>query len=123
MMGTWKVRCLDLKRKLNKKIEDLEVDYDELNDKYDGAVGELDDLKNCIIQEHINDFEKRLRQAAFFHQEVDAADSKFDVNKDVVDGKLIQEDESSPDEEAEKESAEEEKKVDGVAEVAHDSAE
>jgi len=45
------------------------------------------------------------------------------VNKDVVDGKLIKEDESSPDEEAEKESAEEEKEVDDVAEVAHDSAE
>jgi len=123
MLGTWKVRCLDSERKLNKKIEDLEADYDELKDKYDGAVGELDDLKNCIIQEHINDFEKGLRQAAFFHQEVDATDSKFDVNKDVVDGKLIQEDESSLDDEAEKESAEEEKKVDDAAEVAHDSAE
>jgi len=96
---------------LNKKIEELEEDYDELKDKYDGAIGELDDLKNCIIQEHINDFEKGLRQAAFFHQEVDIADSKFDVNKDVVDGKLVKEDESSPDEEAEKEEAEEEKEV------------
>ena len=59
----------------------------------------------------------------FFHQEVDAANSKFDVKKDIVDGKLIQEDESSLDKEAEKESAEEEKKVDDAAEVAHDSAE
>ena len=48
-MGTWKVQCLDSERKLNKKIEDLEADYDELKDKYDGVVGELDDLKNCII--------------------------------------------------------------------------
>jgi len=38
--------------------------------------------------QHINGFEKGLRQATFFHQEVDAADSKFDVNKDVVDGSL-----------------------------------
>ena len=113
---------MDSERKLNKKIEDLEADYDELKDKYDGVVGELDELKNCIIQEHINDFEKGLRQATFFHQEVDATDSKFDVNKDVIDGKLIKEDESSPDEEAEKESAEEEKEVDDAAEVAHDSA-
>jgi len=80
---------LDSERKLNKNIEDLEADYDELKDKYDGVVGELDDLKNCIIQEHINDFEKGLRQAAFFHQEVDAANSKFDVSKDVVERKLI----------------------------------
>ena len=58
---------MDSERKLNKKIEDLEANYDELKDKYDGVVGELDDLKNCIIQEHINGFEKGLRQAAFFH--------------------------------------------------------
>ena len=45
------------------------------------------------------------------------------MNKNVVDGKLIQEDESSPDEEAEKEPAEEEKKVDDAVKVAHDSAE
>jgi len=102
---------------LNKKIEDLEADYDELKEKYDGVVGELDDLKGCIIQEHINDFQKGLRQAAFFHQDIDAADSKFDVNKDVVDGKLINEDESSPDEEA----AKEEKEAEDAVEGAHDA--
>ena len=58
-----------------------------------------------------------MQEATFFHQEVDAADSKFDVNKDVVIGKLIKEDESSPDEEVEKELAEEEKEVDDAAEV------
>jgi len=93
---------------LKKKIEDLEADYDKLKEKYDGAVGELDDLKNCIIQEPIHDFQKGLRQAAFFHQDVDAADPKFDVNKEVVDEKLMKEDESIPDEEA----AEEEKEGD-----------
>jgi len=108
---------------LNKKIEELEADYDELKEKYDGVVGELDDLKNCIIQEHINGFENGLRRAAFFHQDVDAADSKFDVNKDVIDGKLVKEDESSPEEEVEKEAAEEEKKADDAAEVAHDATE
>jgi len=39
----------------------LEADYDELKEKYNGDVGELDDLKNCIIQEHINGFAKGLR--------------------------------------------------------------
>ena len=108
---------------MNRKIEDLEADYDELKDKYDGVVGELDDLKNCIIQEYINDFEKGLQQTTFFHQDVDVADPKFDVNKDVVDGKLIKEDVTTSDEEAEKEAAEEEKEADDVVEVAHDSAE
>ncbi|QCD96758.1 hypothetical protein DEO72_LG6g1467 [Vigna unguiculata] len=108
---TWRVRCLDSEEKLNKRIGELEEDYDDLNDKYDGAVGELDDLKNSMIQEHINDFEKGLRQAAFFHQDVDVTDSRFDVNKDVVDGKLVQEDEDSGNEEAQEKVAEEEKKA------------
>ena len=63
-------------------------------------MGELDDLKNNIIQEHINGFEKGLRQAAFFHREVDVTDVKFDVNKDVVDGRLVNEDDGSAGEEA-----------------------
>jgi len=90
---SWKVRCLDSEEKLNKRIGELEEDYEDLKDKYDGAVGELDDLKNSVIQEHINGFEKGLRQAAFFYKDVDALDSRFDVNKDVVGGKLVGEDE------------------------------
>ena len=110
-LATWRVRCLDFEEKLNKRIGELEEDYDDLKDKYDGAVGELDDLKNIIIQEHINGFEKGLRQAAFFHQDVDVTDSRFDVNKDVIDGKLVQEDDDSGNEEAQEKVAEEEKKA------------
>ena len=53
---------------------------------------------------------------------MDVTDSKFDVNKDVVDGKLVKEDKGD-DEEVEEKAAEEERKVDDAAEVAHDSAE
>ena len=60
-LATWKVCCLDSEEKLNKRIGELEEDYEDLKDKYDGAVGELDDLKNSVIQEHINAFEKGLR--------------------------------------------------------------
>jgi len=116
---TWRVRCLDSEERLNKKIWEWEEDYEELKEKYDGAVGELDDLKNSIIQEHINSFEKGLRQAAFFHQDVDITDSKYDVNKDVVDDKLVQEDESSADDEA----AEEEKRAGDAEKVAPVAAE
>jgi len=122
-LATWRVRCLDSEEKLHKRIGELEEDYEDLKDKYDGAVGELDYLKNRIIQEHINGFEKGLRQTAFFHQDVDVMDSKFDVNKDVVGGKLVKEDGGSVDEEVEEKAAEEERKVDDAAEVAHDSAE
>jgi len=85
----WRVRCLDSEERLNKKIGEWEEDYEELKEKYDDVVGELDDLKNSNIQEHINNIEKGLRQAAFFHQDVDITNSKFNVNKDVVDGKLV----------------------------------
>ena len=118
---------MDSEEKLNKRIRELEEDYDELKDKYDGVVGELDDLKNCIIQEHINGFEKGLRQAAFFHEEVDITDAKFDVNKDVIDGRLVKEDESNVGEEAEEkaeEKADEELKEAGdTEEVAPNAAE
>ena len=110
---------MDSEERLNKKIWEWEEDYEELKEKYDGAVGELDDLKNSIIQEHINSFEKGLRQAAFFHQDVDITDSKYDVNKDVVDDKLVQEDESSADDEA----AEEEKRAGDAEKVAPVAAE
>jgi len=117
-LATWRVRYLNSKGKLNKRIGELEEDYDELKDKYDGAVSELDDMKNCIIQEHINGFEKGLRQAALFHQEVDITDSEFDVNNDVIDGKLVKEDESGADEKAEEKTAEEEKEAGDAEEVA-----
>jgi len=98
---TWRVRCLDFEEKLNKRIGELEEDYDDLKDKYDGVVGELDDLKNSIKQEHINGLEKGLRQTAFFHKEVDVTDVKFDVNKDVIDERLVNEDDGSAGQEAE----------------------
>ena len=55
-LATWKVRCLDSKEKLKGRITDLEADYDELKDKHEGLQIELEDLKGCIIQEHINWF-------------------------------------------------------------------
>ena len=115
-MGTWKVCCLDSKSKLNGRIADLEADYDELKEKYEGVEVELDDLKGYIIQEHINGFQKGLRQATFFCQDVDAADTRFDVNKDVVDGQLVNEAESSLDEEVEKEATGQEKDAEAVME-------
>ena len=66
-----------------------------MKEKNDGLESELKDLKNHIIQEHIYGFHKGLRQATFFCKEVDATNSKDDVNKDVVDGCLVEEVDSS----------------------------
>ena len=60
----------------------------------------MKDLKGCIIQDQINGFQKGLRQATFFYKDLDASDSRFNVNKDVVDGQLIREAETIPEEEA-----------------------
>jgi len=65
-LGTWKVHCLDSEEKFKGKITNLEADYDELNEKHEGLEVELEDLKSCIIQEHINGFQKGVRQVAFF---------------------------------------------------------
>ncbi|QCD96714.1 hypothetical protein DEO72_LG6g1422 [Vigna unguiculata] len=46
-------------------------------------------------KEHINGFNKGLRQATFFYKVVDAIDSKYNVNKDVIDGRLVDEEDLS----------------------------
>jgi len=58
---SWKVRCLDSEKKMKEKIKDLEEDNDEPKEKYTGIDSELEDLKEYIIQEHINGFNKGLR--------------------------------------------------------------
>ncbi|QCD79208.1 hypothetical protein DEO72_LG1g2847 [Vigna unguiculata] len=67
--------------KFKGKIADLEADYDELKEKHEGTT--------------------------FFCKEVDMANPRFDVNKDVVDGQLINKAESNPEEEVEKAMADE----------------
>jgi len=104
ILATWKVRCLDSEEKLKGQIADLEADYDDIKEKHDRLEGQLEDLKTCIIQEHINGFQKGVRKSSSFYENVDVSDVRFDVNKDVCDGVLIDEAESSP-------KGEEEKKV------------
>ena len=96
------MRCLESEKKLKERIVDLEANYDELKEKHGDLETELEDLKGCIIQEHINGFQKGLRQTTFFHKEIDTSDARFDVNKDMIVGQLVSEAKSSPEEEAEK---------------------
>ena len=55
-----------------------------------------------------------MRQAAFFYKDVDVNDVCFDVKKDVVDGMLVDEVESSP-EDAGKRAGEVDVNIDGEA--------
>ncbi|QCE03495.1 hypothetical protein DEO72_LG8g1520 [Vigna unguiculata] len=83
-----------------KEKEEWEAERKRLatwGEKDDGLEVELEDLKSCIIQEHINGFQKGVRKASFFYENVDGNDARFDVNKDVVNDVLIDEAESSPD--------------------------
>ena len=104
------------------RIVDLEADYDKLKEKHEGLEVELEDLKGCIIQEHINGFQKGLRQAAFFCKDVDAADPKFDVNKDVMDDQFINEAESSLEKEAKKTTTDEDMNAGEAVEGGDDQA-
>jgi len=108
---------LESERKLKGRIADLEADYDKLKEKHDGLETKMEDLKGCIIQEHINGFQKCLRQAAFFYKDIDAFDARFDVNKDVVNGELVSEAGSSPEEEADKTAEELNANIDEAAVV------
>jgi len=113
---------LDSEEKLKGRIADLEADYDELKEKHEGVEVELEELKSCIIQEHINGFQKGVRQAAFFCKKVDVVDPRFDVNKDVMDGQLIDEAKSHPREEVEKAMADEDANVGAIVEGEGDKA-
>jgi len=44
---------------------------------------------------NINDFQKGVRQATFFYENIVVNDAMFDVNKDVINGILVDEAESS----------------------------
>ena len=96
------------------RIADLEANYDEMKEKHDELEMEMEDLKSCIIQEHINGFQKGLRQAVFFYKNVDGNGARFDVNKDVVDGVLVEEAESSPEGDARKGAEDADANVDGA---------
>jgi len=117
-LAIWKVRCLDSEEKLKGRIADLEADYDEIKEKHDELEVEMEDLKSCIIQEHINGFQKGVRQAAFFYENVDVNDARFDVYKDVLDGVLVDEAKSSPEGDGEK--GAENADIDGDGVVAKD---
>jgi len=84
----------ELQEKVDKHAEEKEA-WKKAKEEWE-TERELDDLKSCIIQEHINGFHKGVRQASFFYGNVDLNDVRFDVNKDVVDEVLIDEAESSP---------------------------
>jgi len=64
------VRCLDSEEKLKGRIADPLADYVEMKEKHGGLEVEMEDLKSCIIQEHINGFQKGVQQATFFYENV-----------------------------------------------------
>jgi len=63
-----------------------------------------------------------LRQATFSCKDVDVADPRFNVNKNVVDGQLINEVETSPEEKAEKTAVDEDVNVGEAVEGGDDQA-
>ncbi|QCD83002.1 hypothetical protein DEO72_LG2g3344 [Vigna unguiculata] len=50
-LATWKVRCLDSKKKAKEKAKDLEVDVEEWKEKYKRIEIELKDLKKYVVSD------------------------------------------------------------------------
>ena len=53
------------------------------------AAGEIFSLQQAVYSEHVNGFQKALRQADFLYKEVSVSDCRFNVNLDVYDNRML----------------------------------
>jgi len=53
------------------------------------AVSKIDRLQQAIYSEHVNGFQKALRQVDFLYREVSVIDYRFNVNLDVYDNRML----------------------------------
>ena len=53
------------------------------------AASEVFGLQQAVYNEHVNGFQKALRQAEFLYQEVSVTDCRFNVNLDVFDDRML----------------------------------
>ncbi|KOM27766.1 hypothetical protein LR48_Vigan462s001900 [Vigna angularis] len=99
-LKTWKTRCLDYEKKNQNKEKDMKNEIEalkkELTEEKEGRVRlefDMVGLQKYIITKHDNNFINAIHQVKFFYQEVTLKDARFDVNKGIFKGRLIDEDE------------------------------
>ena len=76
-----------------KKLATKQVELDEAiaakNAATEEAANEIDGLQQAIYSEHVNEFQKALRQAEFLYREVSVTDCWFNVNLDVYYNRML----------------------------------
>ncbi|QCD82438.1 hypothetical protein DEO72_LG2g2776 [Vigna unguiculata] len=53
------------------------------------AASEIFSLQQAVYSEHVNGFQKALRQADFLYREVSVSDCRFNMNLDVYDNRML----------------------------------
>jgi len=78
---------------LEKKLKAKQVELDGVNVAKDAAIkeatSEVFGLQQAVYNEHVNSFQKALRQAEFLCREVSVTDCRFNVNLDVYDNRTL----------------------------------
>ncbi|QCE04339.1 hypothetical protein DEO72_LG8g2375 [Vigna unguiculata] len=78
---------------LEKKLMAKQVELDGVNAAKDATVeeaaSEVFGLQQAVYNEHVNGFQKALRQAEFLYREVSMTNCRFNVNLDVYDDRML----------------------------------
>ncbi|QCE03551.1 hypothetical protein DEO72_LG8g1576 [Vigna unguiculata] len=78
---------------LEKKLKAKQTELDGVNATKEAAAeeaaSEVFGLQQAVYNEHVNGFQKALRQAEFLYREVSVTDCRFNVNLDVYDGRML----------------------------------
>ncbi|QCE06756.1 hypothetical protein DEO72_LG9g1770 [Vigna unguiculata] len=76
-----------------KKLKAKQVEMDEVlaakEAAAEEAASEIYGLQQAIYSEHVNDFQKALRQVDFLYKEVSVTDRQINVNLDVYDNRML----------------------------------
>jgi len=78
---------------LEKKLKAKQMELDGVNAAKEAAVeeaaSEVFSLQQAVYNEHVNGFQKALRQAESLYREVSVTDCRFNVNLDVYDDRML----------------------------------
>lgn len=76
-----------------KKLKAKQVEMDEVlaakEAAAEEAASEIYGLQQAIYSEHVNDFQKALRQVDFLYKEVSVTDRQINVNLNVYDNRML----------------------------------
>jgi len=84
-----KLSLTGAEKKLKAKQEEMDEVIAAKEVATEEAAGEIFSLQQAVYSEHVNGFQKALRQADFWYREVSVSDCRFNVNLDVYDNRML----------------------------------